>query len=784
MPVLRSVRSRIRDIRDAETALVAGSSRQLTGSLMQSIRVAVLVAAAGWQMVMSAAVIATLGVAGWPLLLAQLLAATLPIAAIRRWALVPLVPVTMALLGLASYLASGDLDSTLVFAACWQIDFASCAGMLLILRRWVIGQVIGVTALISATLLVVLPSWGVQFPIAVLVTQAAIVIAVRLGLPSLLRLADDRDAAADQRVAAQRRAELARGVNARIADEARTLHDTAINTLAAIADRGEGLVDDVAIRTQCASDVATLEALRGAATPPDAGGLRRIMETPGLPIRRSGLDDAAIDRVAERLDARVVEGIVGCVREAARNAWKHSGAEHLELDVAIERLTSSERLVVTVRDNGIGFDAAPPADRGIERSIRSRASDLGFTADVVGVLGGGTTVRIVVPITTASTASTASEHDGTIGPRPDEPAAALAHRAGSLWGIGVTVVSLVLTLAGGTNHELALIPMITIMIAAWALAGWPPARQRPRRLAIALILASLAVFLLSAVATRLGAEGAVHWQALAVTGPFVMMLALRPGRRMVVAGGLALVALVVAVAVAALGTSVTAAQIVVVAGCVGLGFSAMWGRFQALVDRSVVEIERDRGRTSAALLRTGLAEAARASYQRWLDADLDEAARLLAEIATGRRDPADRATRRACSDEERALRQLLQLSPELVHLGHRLVPIVRAARRREVDLVMRVGNADAPDAGTAREIAAVILTAVETTSPGGLVTASLFEVHDGLQLTLSAPRLAVPSAPTMRLRHETLGSLDLVEATFAAAVEVDVRASLAERGRG
>jgi signal transduction histidine kinase len=784
MSAFRWLRSRLVGIRDAEIALAAGSSRLITGSLVHSIRIAVLVAAAGWQIVMSVAVIATLGIAGWPLLLAQLLAAALPIAAVRRRGLVPFVPITLALLGLASYLASGDLDSTLVFAACWQIDFANCAGMLLILRRWVIVQVIGVTVMISTVMLVALPSWGLQFAIAVLVTQVAIVITVRLGLPSLLRLADERDAVAEAIVEAERRAELAREVNARIADESRTLHDTAINTLGAIADRRRGIGGDEAIRAQCARDTVALEALRGVQTSSAIRELRAIFEPRGIPVRRTGLDDEQIDRVAARLDARVVVGIIGCVQEAATNAWKHSGADHLRVDVAIERTASSETLIIDVGDDGVGFAADPEPTRGIEGSIRSRARDLGFVAEVSSVLGSGTAVRLEVPIEPASTSVGAPSMDSSIAARSAEPAAVLARRAGSLWGIGVTAVSLVLTVAGGANHGFALIPMIATMIAAWALAQWRPAMQRPRTLAIVLILATLVVFSLSATATSFGAEGAVHWQALAATGPFVMMLASRPGRRIVVIGGAMWVAVVIGIAVATSATSVTAAQIVVVAGCVGVGFAAMWARFQRLVGRSIGETERDRARVSAALLVEALADAARTSYQRWLEAGLDDAAELLSSIATGRRDPADEATRRACGDEESALRQLLQLGPQLVHLGHRLVPIARAARRRDIDLVMRVGSADAPDAATARGIAGIILATVETARPGEAVSASVFAVHDGLQLTVSAPRLALQEAEAIRVRHERLGSRTLVEAIFATKVEVDEQSPFDARGRG
>ncbi len=83
-------------------------------------------------------------------------------------------------------------------------------------------------------------------------------------------------------------------------------------------------------------------------------------------------------------------------QEALGNALRHAGAD--EIDV---RLSGEDgRLVLTVADDGCGFDPAGPEVRGQRlglTSMEERATELGGTLQVSSTLGSGTTVRLEVP---------------------------------------------------------------------------------------------------------------------------------------------------------------------------------------------------------------------------------------------------------------------------------------------------------------------------------------------------------------------------------------------------
>jgi len=273
----------------------------------------------------------------------------------------------------------------------------------------------------------------------------------------------------------------------------------------------------------------------------------------------------------------------------------------------------------------------------------------------------------------------------------------------------------------------------------------------------------------------------VHWQALAVTVPFVLLLATRPARRIVLLGAASWAVLALLLAAAAWSgwngmdergaaadalAAASAAQTLLVAGLIGLGFSVIWAMFQRLAVTSSAAAARDRRRAFAARLEVELAEAAQSSYRRWLDAGLDEAIGILRDIADGVQHPDDPRTRAACGDEEQYLRQLVQISPELVHLGRELIASLRNARARNVRFVLRVGGTDAPDEAVARNIASALRSGVLETPPGEVLNATLFPVSAGLQLTLTGHSLAELDFETVPARREQFGTLQVLELMY------------------
>ena len=120
----------------------------------------------------------------------------------------------------------------------------------------------------------------------------------------------------------------------------------------------------------------------------------------------------AAEQVAGRVGARVrctvaadaqaspevAEQLVRIVREAVTNATRHGHADYIELSVA-----GGDQLVLTVEDNGAGFEAAAEVDPrsgfGLT-SMRERAEAMGGVFELRSRVGEGTTVEVRVPSTT------------------------------------------------------------------------------------------------------------------------------------------------------------------------------------------------------------------------------------------------------------------------------------------------------------------------------------------------------------------------------------------------
>lgn len=766
MKLLRLIASAlgVRDSKGLQPMSPGGATDALLGSITRVVLTAVTV----WQLVMVAVTLAVPGAGSWFLALAQALIAAFALVSRRDRRSWPFLAVAMVVAGVWGYLVSGDINSALTFAACWQINFSSFVAGLLILRRYAVLMVVGSAAVASSMILVFLPEWGVQFPLSVIVTQTTIVLAIRLGMAALLRSAAAADlAVADADAAALRNESLAhRG--ARIAEEARVLHDTAINTFAAIASGGTATQPLSRVREQCARDVKQIEQLRGTQLSESDVSIWEIFDQPRLPVRRHGADDADIERIGRSLRADVVRAVVGCVREAVNNASKHSGADHVDLEVVVE----GNEFVVRVSDGGSGFDPGTAEKRGLAASIERRAHEHGIVVDVRSTPGAGTTITLRVPLEGTVPAAPTRIDDGALS----AAAGTARRRAGTYWGFGVTAESIILTLAGGTNEGQALLPMILIMALSLLVAMTPALRRNPLA-PPALIIMTVLVFALSARATAFGAVGPIHWQALAAAGPFVLLLSVTDSRVWRHIGAAAWGAAIIVIALSEAPVSATAVIIVGIAGLAGLGFSAVWALFQGLMSKLSQLAADARRLTFETRLRGEREAAAQASYQRWAHAGLDAANELLRGIRDGSLDPGSEATRLFCDREERYLRQLVLISPELVHLGSAFMPLLRQAREAEVRLTLRLGDQDTADAAIAASIAEVVSLNIAAAGRGGKLSATLFPVADGLQLTVAGAGLRFPEHLAGAGELLSLGETELLELGFGAVTSVQEEVS-------
>jgi two-component system sensor histidine kinase UhpB len=221
----------------------------------------------------------------------------------------------------------------------------------------------------------------------------------------------------DERLESRRRALAAQeGERARIARE---LHDEIGQTLTAVALQAERAADDPAMQREALKEIT--EAVLGSLE-----DVHRI----GRELRPEALDDlglvgallALCSRIERHGDVRIrrelsaqlprisrdVELVVYRVaQEALTNALRHSRCS--EVGISLER--ADDQIVLRVSDNGIGL----PADRreGGILGMRERAQLVGGELTLRPRRGGGTVVRLAVPVATAS--PPIEESDGEVG---------------------------------------------------------------------------------------------------------------------------------------------------------------------------------------------------------------------------------------------------------------------------------------------------------------------------------------------------------------------------------
>lgn len=103
------------------------------------------------------------------------------------------------------------------------------------------------------------------------------------------------------------------------------------------------------------------------------------------------------------MNPEISDAIAGAVGEALTNAGKHGNATTItiyaepadEAFMDLPEQASSAHVVVSVKDNGSGFDSEQSVERiGLARSIRGRMADAGGHAQVTSAPGRGTEVEL------------------------------------------------------------------------------------------------------------------------------------------------------------------------------------------------------------------------------------------------------------------------------------------------------------------------------------------------------------------------------------------------------
>lgn len=200
---------------------------------------------------------------------------------------------------------------------------------------------------------------------------------VRLRLAQSLE--SDVAAALEEMLAELRRFESEQYGRQGVLTEVRLLHDWAQDALVNI----RRLRDELEADDQETSLVEALEQ--------DLEDMRRAGRT-ALEVKV-----AASSRWPRRLRARAAMELQRIVQEAVQNARLHGGATRIRIGLRVDGAT---RAVVTISDNGRGMDGTIPlASHGLGLvGMRERAELLGGSVRVRGRQGGGTLVRVELPL--------------------------------------------------------------------------------------------------------------------------------------------------------------------------------------------------------------------------------------------------------------------------------------------------------------------------------------------------------------------------------------------------
>ncbi|GAA4816870.1 hypothetical protein ACFQ0K_08400 [Nocardioides caeni] len=740
-----------------------------------SMRRALLRGMALWQVVM---VLAILTEAVGPVVRAALVAGHLGLAGVALLAAVGRVPGWLVvLLAYAAFLVDwvvvNDPDHPLLLAACWLANVAAILPSFVMRGRAALLTPVAIAVVVPVAMVLSWPDSGSTLPPAVAATGLAIMAASRLALPVLLDFTRSADAEHSLVEAEQRAVDVRRAASRRAAEDARILHDTVINTLAALAVGGAAVADGQAVRARCARDVATVEALTMDDELPQHGhGIHGGLEVDGIRVERRGLAGDELARQEALLPEAVLEALSGAVTELVRNAAKHSGAAAVVVDVRPHG-DGGGGMVVAVADDGVGFDGTMPRGRGLAESVLGRLEGTGLTMSLVTAPGQGTTATLTWGGPSVGPAAETTE----LSEPPVSAASLMAateglqRRASGLFALALVFVGIWLAVTNHRGAPTEEYPMVVVVAVVCAIAWWSGDGGRLRRLAVAtlLTLGACVAFVLSAASVDFGRDDVVFWQAICPAGPLLLMLG-DPRWRAAAGPAIALLGLtVVGLAVGLAPSSGLAAVSTLVAGAACIGLVGGWAGFQALLRTIGAQVGADQAAMARLRGEVEQRDAASRARRRWTAAGLEESIELLRQVADGRADPADQEVRSSCAEEETYLRQLTQLNPDLIRMGDWFARSLAEARSRHTRLAIRSGSDDADDA-LAPSLGGLLLASVTAAPAGAQLTTTLFPAPDTLRFTLVGPHpelssvaeaWAPPSA--VELTVQSLGAQDLVE---------------------
>jgi hypothetical protein len=253
-----------------------------------------------------------------------------------------------------------------------------------------------------------------------------------------------------------------------------------------------------------------------------------------------------------------------------------------------------------------------------------------------------------------------------------------------------------------------------------------------------LVVAAPCGYLLAMLGVGFGTDQTLTYQAIGISPLAAVLLTFgaRTSTRLLV---LLLSATAVASAVVLGSDDVGRGAVALAAVAPALGMVAGWRAFQRLVVELVEEAARNRGLAAAATADAVARRERTAARRRWSTGGLERASVLLRRVADDPALASDPSVRAQAAREEQHLRQLLLLSPTAYRMTTWFARALASARSAGVDLAVRAGDDDAPDADTARALGELVIAAVDAADEGDRVTVGFFPGDTGPRLVLVVP---------------------------------------------
>jgi len=510
-----------------------------------------------------------------------------------------------------------------------------------------------------------------------------------------------------------------KAVAAESAEIARVIHDSAVNTLAAVASGRLGSSLGT-IRARCRQDVTTLSELlrseRGkgwtAGTDPWETAVAE-----GVTLVTPELSKKTFQAHLASLPEPVARTVTAAIGEAVRNTAKHAQCNQAELSIT----RTVEDMTFVVCDNGVGFDGQILDGRGIQRSIVEHCKQAGVRATVTSAPGAGTRVQLTVPISDP----TDEQHEArNVAPDPEQK----AFLTEAVWTINRIAPAVILICISSTfigargrpePYAVVTLAMLT-MTYLFASRRYRHSPRLPTWFAW-VIVAQIPIIVTTSdlQQPKCGPATTSVWTSSGCV-PLVVMLILlyRRAWAIVAAGAAGIGAYIAVVSLSAQPPCGRHAPTYALISVVFL--LCVWAYRQQLW--ALTSLAHQRQSEANAYRQQAIeAEATQRLRRSRRSYVLTSSARLLTAIADGDMSPYDDAVRQRCRAEESYLRELTTLGLERTELGECLARSLAMAHSRGITLKILAVADQAPEQVT-DQIETMLAAAITGAEAGATIS--------------------------------------------------------------